>query len=492
MTKITTFLDAIVERQSSFVFFGDRVYSISDSDDRGSLHRVIVGDRSFGLTSSMPFHYFESLDIESQRRTIDEECDAFVKRSIVGQYRSKLDSSGRYSVLVLGFLVNELVPFLVAAQYGDLGSAMLRQLTGETETETPLERARNTMRLRLEEEFGVGEPDETEVNVRLREQLLEKKRKELKTDSVVGVKYGLKDMGLNESDILPSVFGGIIGHQPLYVNSNRVYTLNKISQSDVPSKRRRDMVFVLNGRYYVPSNSVSYYFSNLTEQLMSRMIEGLHFQALEHSTENHVSIGRGSFLDEKMINALLGKQEYDFGGCGFIRRDEGCYVYKQIPKFAIQDGRNGENYWPYPSMKIALKLSCYWRNNKVYSGSDPVVVDPAKHVLSLEIKHRDPMPFDPICDSRANHRSYGDSPSELVRKLNAGVDVIRHQLNPSSIKRHEPVGLVYGPGQVDDVFEKNGIKPLTREEAMSNGYEVYDVLPKHVSRSGRVMKTARS
>ncbi len=499
--SLETFLEGVVSAQPSFVLFGGRVYSTLEaatSEDYGD--RLIVGGSSLALSPSVTFASFESLYGKTQKKQIDSENKMFVSKAVDKELYS--DKENRLNKLrTLKFIMEEIFPLLLARKYDDIDGELLQEMIqGEVEGPSPIEIAKQEIRRSLEERFGSGNVDTSNAKEEFVKRLLTAERAKLHSlRPLIEKKYSLADLGLSQTQVPDSFLGNITSNQPLYAVGGlegHVFTLIPLSgDADVSKARRRSLVFKLNNRYFkmsedpIPGLSLG----RLSKELLNAQKTAWHVSAIEDlgrdiKIEGEVFVGG---VSEKYLHNLSELKEFEIDGFGFLfaspkgHDDEGSnetyWVYKRIPKFATQNGQKPEEYLPYEEMRVAINVWTY--RDKTYTTKPPRVIEKVPRIIC--IYERSSHEWNRICNSAVDYDStYSrNTPYDMVRKLGHAVDAVRHPLNLPTLKKHAANDYRFGPGYLKDLL--NGFHRLTREEAIAQGYEVYDVIPKKIDENGK-------
>lgn len=465
MIPPTTYLERLVERQSSFLFFGNFFYSLEPSSQpsENTFH-------SFGfiqpLVRSLPFDRFEALDERMQSPAIKAYCKDYIAESINRELKAEQEiRAGVAKIKALEFIMYELLPHLVSRNYTDTYTtwdALFGKEVNETATiqeESVVERAKRTIAEKLHADFGVHEQEQEEnVAERLRLLRLRKEKESVKTDPLFNPAYTLEELGVS-AVTSPSILGNITAHQPFYVVDGRVFSLDREDQ-------KGDIFFMVHGKRYVPGKEIEK-LSTFIGTLKTRTLQKWQITALETSRDAFAVINE-TITDSKVkqheLRELSKLNEYDIEGCGFIARNDNYYVYVTLPKFATQDFRNPTVFWPYEQTKVAIHIG--WQDGQVYTTGKPVVVEQREYHPCMYKRDR---PFSDICN--LEDRNYSPGVQGMVDKLSDGRNVVETPLSKVSLDAH--TGYTYFGVHLDNILRQGS---LTREDAEKKDYRVIEVV----------------
>ena len=374
-----TFLDWTAGKHPSFVLFGDRIFVNGDPDSQSSEDQMIFDGMTLPMFASLPFHHLESLDFHCQRKYVKAFKEDYVRRSLSEGAREHA-AHAEERMATLRFIIDELLPEIMARDYDDPDEGMFTAMRGEEEGGlTAVDKAKAALKEHLEARFGGEDLEEIDLNEQIRAQLLGKVRSDINDEgSSIEKKYSLEEMGLKEDEIVPSVLGKKTAHQPLYFagsEGGRIFVLEQVDEESVPSLSKEHILFKLNGKYYlVPDETHEDDIDDFTSNYSTRRSNRLKEEALESLKEKAVDIERlaENKIDSKILQHMFLLHEFDFNGYGFVyaKKKDGSwgrnshpnfFVYKRLHAFATQDARDGERYWEYPSMRIGIKV---WYNNR--------------------------------------------------------------------------------------------------------------------------------
>lgn len=363
MAELRSFLEEIAERQSSFVFFNNHIYDISDervSED----FLEIAGTRLF-LTPSMSAADFERLDEKANQAEIDSYCSRYIKEKIDTELRAESDISREKSrISALKFIMTEFLPYLLSKKY-ESGELVLRDLD-EKEYEDPVERAREEIRDKLTKDFGEGDAGGAENPAEiLRKRILNQEKLQISNGPISpfgnNVEY---DEGSS------SFLKEITGNTPIYFLYGKAFALRPV---DNPEKS--EAIFKLGPKIYAPYTPQSIDLSHISNVLNDRRRQMWRIKALERSQDVFDQI-KNQIKTDKVAEGHMEKlariEEYDLGQCGFILKGGEYFVFARIPKFATQDGRNPEVFWPFDSTRVAIRIG--W-NGDPYTHDYPYVIE---------------------------------------------------------------------------------------------------------------------
>ncbi|MBT4824026.1 hypothetical protein HN695_02810 [Candidatus Woesearchaeota archaeon] len=466
MTELNTFLDRIVERQSSFVLFGGRVYDIVESN--GSHDFIEAGQiKAMDLVPSMSFSDFENLDESLQQKEIEIYCGNYVKETIDQELREELEVRQEKTRLrTLKFIMTELLPLVYSRKYdsNDLLLAAIGVIE-EDEVESPVEKAKKEIHEILTEKFGLEDKkdDEKDPAEEMREKVLRKEKKGIETRTILGEKQSLRKMGLKDKTISNSYLGEVTALQPMYILDGVAYQLELVKRSEVNGT---DLVFNLNGKTYKPSE-MPVNVSQISNESLERRKRTWRISALERSQDAFGEIKdklKTEDITERQMHELAKLNELDLGTCGFVMNDGSYYVYSRTPKIATQDSRNGKVFWPYDETRIAIHMG--WDRGKPYSSGKAKSVEQRKDHPCMYKRNQE---FSDMCTLDA--AEYARTPMGFVKKLDEGVRTFFEPLNTPSLERH--TGHSFFGTHIDRILLQGS---LTRKEAEKQGYQIIEVL----------------
>ncbi|PIN75811.1 hypothetical protein COV17_03640 [Candidatus Woesearchaeota archaeon CG10_big_fil_rev_8_21_14_0_10_36_11] len=488
MKTLTTFLERIAERGLSFVLHGSRLYDFVDTEKYPD--NVRVGGFHQSLVPSLSFSHLERFDVDMQVRPIHTHCTGYVKDTVNAELKAEeelLSEKGR--IHTLEFIMYELLPLIVSKKYGadssiyhDEINAALDDLEGgtgktsgvEIQQDRFVQTAKEEIRAQLAQDFGTDDTVEENPSERLRAIVLQREKQSLSRDPLVPLLYTPEEIGIVEDGISSSLFGEITGNQALYVINGNVFQLVIRDQHDDGADSvDSELVFTVNGREYVPGKKVTD-IATLSSEYKQRRVKLWRIAALEKSKDAFDiirNIVREDGVTQRQMHELAKREEYDISGSGFILREGHYYVYTTVNKFATQDGRNGDVFWPFPTTRVAIQVGS---NGGVhYVTREVYVVEQREHHPCIRERMR-PSGFGSLCNLKDSN--YGKTPAEMVRRLNAGVNVVREPLNQISLDKHP--GYTYFYVHLDDILTQGS---LTRADARAQGYDVIEVLEKKVT-----------
>ncbi|MBT3985626.1 hypothetical protein HOD38_04925 [archaeon] len=458
MSLETTFLDRIAERQSSFVLFKGQAYAITEDPINGNF-LDIMGSR-MALVPSMPFRDFERLDEQLYGADVENYCARYVREKIDSELRAEDEVRRETSrINTLKYLMDRLLPHLVAKKYSS-DEILLHEVLGTEVDKGPVDLARDEIREKLNHDFGVEdiEVDEDPAE-RMRANVLAREKGELDRAPLMG-----------EAGEYDSVLQAVIGNQPIYVMDGRLYALE--SPGDI---ERGKFTFVMGGRAYTPSETRLPSLREVSQEILERRKMVWRIAALERSQDTFAGIRdqiHTAEVTERQMHELAKLEEFDLGSCGFVLKDGSYYVYSRVPKFATQDGRDKDVFWPYDATRVAIKIG--WSGGQAHSSGDGVVIE--KREFHPCLRNRSSGGWKGICNLTRGASDYGKTPAEMVRKLSDAVTVITEPLSEISLKRHgSPGSYSYFGDSVESIL---GQGSLTREEAEEQGYGIVEVIAK--------------
>ncbi len=458
-----TFLDSISEEVSSFLLFGDRVYSINASGKAADTLTAL--GTTLRLIPSLTYSDLETLDWKIQQDEIARAGDYFVRQTIRRDIESLNNLNNKETRLViLNFLINQFLPFFYSRKYPT-------HLPGDTEDPEYQERARQELNARLEAEFGRQAATIPTQDVAQEHWLraIEQEKQELKQIERFPPRYAPETLGLEPTKIRPSFFGDLTDHQPLYVQNRQVYPLSLADGTPIKAAPQA-FRFYLKGKDYV-ADKIQCDLATLSANLLAMYEAQLHINALESNRKAFDVIRQtleSAKTDENALNGLVSKESYDLGDCGFVVIDDNYYVYTLLPAFAAQDGRDPNRYWPFEPTRIAIKIG--FSSGQPYSSDRAVSLDKRANHPCLSHKDMDKRTYD-ICILDRNPDGYGHELLGLVRKLSDGVLGFTHPLSLESLNSHP--GHTYFGTTLDNILKQ---EPLTRQQALEQGLQVFDVM----------------
>ncbi len=469
MSKFLTFLDRIAEKQSSFVLFGDRVYSPIESN--GYPDKMFFnGSLEFSLAPSLSFAEFESRDEVRQEEAIHKYSDRYLQEKI----HQRLDSEDRVAdesnrINTLSYIMNDFMPFLVSKKYdNDLILLDLLDDKDENEVFDPLEQARKEIADKLIASFGDPkefEKSDDDFGEFMRKKLIQEETEKIDTSSAIRGRIALSELGLKRKNLRVSDFGNLIDFQPFYVLGQNVFELKKVG-----GKPHLGLGFRINNRNYVPSENASMSISRLSEYLVNRKKQQWKVRALEKSKQAFQAINevmqKRDMTKGYMVD-LAKLDEYDIGGCGFLRRSGSEYlVYTTLPKFATQDGRDPKKFWPFEAIRVAIKIG--WGSGKAYTTDYPYIIEPSPYHPCLRDRTSG---YSTLCNLNRNEGSYNNTLLEMVRKLSDAANVYMQPLNKESLDSHS--GHSYFGTHLNDILRQGS---MTRSQARKKGYQIVEVI----------------
>ncbi len=467
MAEVTSFLERVAARESSFVMLGDQLYALMRGEGRSD--RVEIAGLSIDLVPSLPFGTLEALDDEVYSREIWTDCEQFVQQAIDLEVKAEKDLRGAKNRLqALDFIMFEFLPFMLSKKYTTEEYIGQMFAVGEHDGDGKrlLQTARDEIQAKLDKDFGVGRDTDDNPGERMRRAVMGKLASQLEKKPLVPQEIELKEMGI------PGVLRGrlcdITAGQPLYISDGSVYQL-------VPAQKRPspdEMFFTILGHRYVPGRMILGLPALLGEYAKRRNDER-HLEALEHSRDMFGLIKDVIKTDGKrqqQLAELAKLSEYDLGVCGFVMLEGNYWVYSRVPKFVTQDGRDENVFWPFPSVRVAIAVG--WENGKAYAYGEPHVVDRMQFHPCMYDRNGE---FSKICNLNRHAGDYHNTTRDIVRKLSDAVNVVLHPMNKSSLEAH--AGYTYFGVHLNDILKQGS---MTREEAVAQGYYVAEVIEKRI------------
>ncbi|MFA6460854.1 MAG: hypothetical protein WCV90_01190 [Candidatus Woesearchaeota archaeon] len=480
MSRISCFLERLAERQSTFVLFGDRPYGFTPSSSRAYPDQFEMGALVQYLVPSMSFREYEALDQRTQQAQIGRDTQEYVHHVVSKVIDMERSNGGEENRLkTLGAIMYEFLPFFVRqTQKDDRDLLVALGIEQETDDTNPLDRARAEINAYLVERFGapsqkkkVEEEDPTD---KIKTQIVEAERDKLRKERILRPWLYLEQMGLKEEQIASSRLGELTSHQPLYILDGKIFALN-LHTSPVPEGM---MQFKLGGKVYLPGEEL-FSLEHLTSELTNRERASYRFQAIERASEEYGRIAearKSSGLVESHLIELSKLTEFDYKGSGFILKNGEYYLYATIPKFATQDGRNPERFWPYDDTRVAIKVK--WEEGGIRSWDKPVVVERREFHPCLSDRSREGG-FCGICNLSRDPSDYKNTLLDIVRKIGDAANTITTPLSPESLERHS--GESYFGDTLTNILKQGS---LTREQALEQGYRVVEVMETKVDKDG--------
>jgi len=471
MSQVKTFLDRVGTMQDSFVLYADRLMGIEEGS---GTNFVSFFGSSFRLVPSLQFNQLEAFDSRAYASQILSESRYFVKQTVDREVKAEKDLKGEASrIKALEFIVFDFLPLLYSKKYktSDHLAEMFDAGKEEGDASGFFVRARDELQQKLDNDFGTEAKTEEDQSEKVRNRVLASEKERVRTESIVPVKYTLKELGLTTRDVSDSVTGRLTGLQPLYVIDNRVYSLVPVN-----GRVKKDIVFNIHGKEYVPGEVVSTV-SQLSKELSNRREILSNITALEGSQNDFSLIKEVLAANDKkqrQMVELARLKEYDLGSCGFVLKDGNYYVYSRIPKFATQDGRDPKVFWTFPTVRVAIQIG--W-NDKAYTSDSPIVVEAMNYHPCMKNRKEG---YSTICNLNRQPSDYRNTPLDMLRKLSDAVNVVMHPLNKESLDAHS--GHTYFGTTLTDILKQES---LTREQAVGQGYEIAEVIQTRVGRSKR-------
>lgn len=476
MTAISEgYLEKIADRQSSFLIFNSRIYTAVADDltvpSEGEDYLEAAGLK-LRLRPSLSCAEFEQLEDQVQAATIEEFSAAYVHDSIQTELRKKEDTTSEVNRLrTLKFIMEEFLPFLISKRYHSDDLLLEELQDGQKPTIDLLGRAKAELKAKLEQDFPTApvttEPaEQRDYSEELRLRLLSEEQLNLtQVQPLISRRTNPANYHKKTKPSRLSYTQQVIDNFPLYIVEGEIFLL----QSLKPDQSAR-LSFRIDQSNYAPVTTADFNLSDLSTAILARKELTWKIAALERSREifqeyraNLVS----KDVSESQLRGLAELSEYDLGDCGFVLYDSHYYVYTRLPKFATQDGRNPEVFWPFEPTRVAIPLG--WSNNRPYSTGRPVVIEKREFHPCLD--GRSHGGYRGICNLNREPDSYGHTSVELVRKLSDAARVILEPLNKPSLERHS--GERYFGVALNDILKQGS---LTREQAVKEGYLIVEVI----------------
>jgi len=501
MTDISTFLERIAERQSSFVFFGDRLYDIGgrlgevENKDQGRKGRdqkkiaqplqatLRVSDLTFPLLQSVPFSCFEQLDEKLHAKIIQEDCASYVKEQMNLEIKAEKEvKNEKDRIMILEFIMHEFLPFLVSKKYEHdeiLNAALNGGNLDSDKYHDPIERAREEIRLKLNKDFGTdADAAADDPGERMRLGLLKKEKAKLASGAIIKASYSLEELALDKKALSKSVLGEITAHQPLYLIgglAGKAIPLIMIAEGQ--AKKEKGLVFSINKKYYVPASAEKGIpLADLARELSDRRMQEWRVDALEKSQGTFALIKElvnSKGVTQRQMHELAKLKEYDVSGNGFILWREKYLVYTTLPKFVTQDGRKPDTFWPFESTRVAISIG--WSDGKPYTSDHGYVIEPSPNHPCLRDRNSG---YSTLCNLDERFTTTSDL-VHMIRKLSDTANVFMEPMNKPSLDSHS--GHVYFSDHLDDILKQES---MTREQAIAEGYAIVEVISKEVGKSG--------
>jgi hypothetical protein len=480
MAEVPSSLERIASRQSSFILFSDRVYAMHPH--QASTDTVSVNGITMHLIPSLSFSDLEKQEDIIFGSVIEQYCSDFVKESINQELKAVDDiKKAKQRIAILKYIMNEFLPFLVSRRYANEDILLSQWEKGTKGTFDPVEQARQDITGKLLHDFGEAQTEEkADPAETLWKTVLKKEKSRSFKNTVLPVVFSPERYGIKH-ELSGSVLGEVTQHQALYILNDQVFRLIPEDADIKGMPVEKGMVFSINGKTYHPTaSSYGSSFKEINDAVKERRQSAWKVHALERDQNIFAEIRsmiKAKDVRERHIMELAKLNEYDLGDCGFILRNgEQYYVFSRVPKFATQDGRNGKVFWPYDATRVAINITL--EDGKIYSPEDPVVVEKREFHPCLSGRDRDGG-FYHLCNLNRRSNSYTNNLLDMVRKLSDAANVIRQPMNKESLDSHS--GHSYFGVTLTNILKQGS---LTREEAITQGYTVVEVIPKTVTKTG--------
>ncbi len=472
--EITSFLERIAERESSFILYEGRVFSIIDSGKSSDF--LQAGEIQLPIMPSLSYREWELLDEQLQRKSIESYSREFVKDTIDKELRAESELKQEESrIHALHYIMEEFLPYLLSKKYVS-DELLQEEIFEETKVEQPLERAKKEIREKLTADFGNMEMGEKQDPAeRMRQSVLKKEKREIKTGAIV-------PQFVHTNGVPKSLLGEITAYQPLYVVDGKVFALyivgrNFLALQKHKAAKKDQFVFNIDGKILSLSKERLPSLKEIEHEFIERSKKKWRINALERSQDAFDQIKDQIETKEvtgMQMHELAKLDEYDLGECGFILKNGDYYVYSRLPKFVTQDGRNHDVFWPYEATRVAIKIG--W-DKKPYTTGNPLIVE--KREFHPCLKGRSSGGYRTLCNLSRNPRDYRNTISDMIRKLSDAANVFLQPLNKSSLDSHS--GYRYFGDHLDNILKQGS---MTREQAIEKRYMVVEVIEKKITLEG--------
>ncbi len=451
MVKLTTFPERIALRESSFVLFAGRPYCAVPGDEIRDW--IEVEGVRLGLTPSMTFSEFEGLDEALQSDELKELTKEYLKSTVEEEAEAvDVANKGQAHLAMITFIVEELIPRIYSGAISREGF------------ENQVDAARASLAQRLDDELGVKTMDMALKSSAVKAIIKDAQLRERKNAPIIESQYSPSALGL--ASIPESLLGSAIGNQPLYVSNGRVFNLVKAQNKSLP------MRLSLNNKIYGIGDEVLT-LDALCDELHKREEGEWVSEALEELgtalNDIHGALSPKGKLYSHIFK-LAKLKEYDFGNCGFIVKGSSYLLYVRTPKFVTQDARDGDTYWPYEPIQVAVQLSM--ADDTPISTGKAVIIGTVPTLPCVQ-ERKERKPTHDICMVNRKESQYEQTVAGIIKKLGDAVSVITHPINREALEAHP--GHVFFRDVLDDILTQ---RPMSREKAERDGYVVYDVLPR--------------
>ncbi len=454
-------MDMLAERQASFILLDGRAYSLAETNTNPDFLRT--GGIRFDLIPSLTFLELENLSEKLQTERIETYCTEYIKARIDQKIKrqDEIDREGS-RLKSLDYAMSELLPFLLSKKYDDDDNLLLSLISDDDDLVdeiTPQERAKKEIQEILKSRFGEVEGNEEEINLaeEMRLSLLREEKNNL--ESEIGFDYNEHVGSLYEFSI----------DTPLFISNNLVYSLIKIENP----KEDESIIHVNNESYRMHARA-DMHVSDLSERLLDKRKNIWRIAALERTQTAFDEINnrkREKDASKQYMRKLAELDELNLDNlCGFFIKSGDLYVYTQVPKFATQDSRDVNRFWPYDSTKVAIRLN--WSRGQIYSSDSPIIVEPREHHPCLRNRTSG---NSSICNLSRDSGDYGHTKIDLVRKISDAATALMEPLNPGSLKSHPGPNHRFFGDPVDDILGGNE-RSLTRKQAHEQGYMIVEVV----------------
>ncbi|MBU0461712.1 MAG: hypothetical protein KJ574_03945 [Nanoarchaeota archaeon] len=169
----------------------------------------------------------------------------------------------------------------------------------------------------------------------------------------------------------------------------------------------------------------------------------------------------------KGIEGLAKKNEFQAGDVGFMKHDEGYYVYLRVPKFAMKHPKR-DDYYLFEECRVGVRIN--YSDGELHIG-EPVVIDKYRHPFL-----QGNTAFQHICNLAGWRGNGYDKAMQVVKRLSDAKNVIMHGMTVRSFRSHGGTDIHDSHYWSEVLKDKLAGRDITRAKAEKEGYQITNFL----------------
>src|SRR3989344_3017545 len=433
MVARQTFLNKFASL-SPFLFLDDKLYQISDRENGTDYLRI--GSKKFSLVSSIDVSTLELFDRQLNNKSITEFKKEFASENLRKEWRSGDQVNNHNDLaMALEFILYSVMPLMIdtANEMGELlGVELKNSKTGK-----------EVMEEIVNDEFKNLKNTNPTVKIKdLKQSLLSK------MDG--NVRRAIDNYNTNAK----SIFGKVVGNNPLYFSSGNVFRLRPGNS--------QDLTISVNKKNYTMNDNVMT-IDNLERFYSNQLDNILKIESINEVNDQHEIVNEFEKL-KSVTDAFVKKSTFNYGNLGYVRKDLAFYVYWEMPKFAMQNPVRTEVYHPFEVAKVAVRLNA--SNGNIHH-ERAYIINKMVHPFLADWDNG----YQHICIM--SRKDYDSTAESIVRHVSTAINAFTKGLTLERLDGHgsrDDENSLYFGHSLANVY--NLVGSLSRNEAVKNGYRI--------------------